>query len=57
MGLVCCKSCCFASDFNFIVKVFFEHGNIENLIVDRLSAVDDELNGGFLCLYLFDEEY
>jgi hypothetical protein len=34
------------------VEVLFEQGNIEDLIVDGLRAVNHEFDGGFLCLDL-----
>jgi hypothetical protein len=42
-----------ASDLDAIVQVLLEKGHIEDLIVDGLCAVDDELDGGFLCLDLW----
>ena len=42
-----------AIDLDAIVQVLLEKGDIEDLIVDGLCAVDDELDGGFLCLDLW----
>ncbi len=33
-----------SSNLDLVVKVLLEHSNVEDLIVDGLSAVDDELN-------------
>lgn len=41
-----------ASDLDAIVQVLLEKGHVEDLIVDGLCAVDDELDGRFLCLDL-----
>ena len=38
------KSRSLSSNLDLVVKVLLEHGNIENLIIDGLSAVDDELD-------------
>lgn len=40
------------SDLDAIVQVLFKGSNIENLIIDRLCAVDDKLNSRFLSLNL-----
>jgi hypothetical protein len=42
-----------ASDLDAIVQVLLEKGHIEDFIVDGLCAVDDELDGRFLCLNLW----
>lgn len=42
-----------SSDLDAIVQVLLEKGHIEDFIVDGLCAVDDELDGRFLCLDLW----
>jgi hypothetical protein len=41
-----------SSDLDMIVKVLLEESNIQDLIVDRLSAVEDKLNNILLSLNL-----
>ena len=53
-NIVGSKSRGLSSDLDLVVKVLLEHGDIEDLIVDRLSAVDDELDN-FLCFNLKKE--
>jgi hypothetical protein len=42
-----------AIDLDAIVQVLLEKGHIEDFIVDGLCAVDNELDGRFLCLDLW----
>jgi hypothetical protein len=47
------ESSSLAIDLDAIVQVLLEKGHIEDFIVNGLCAVDDELDGGFLCLDLW----
>ena len=40
------------SDLDTLVEVLLERSNVKNLIVNRCSAVNDELDGALLCLSL-----
>ena len=40
------------SNLDTLVEVLLERSNVKNLIVDRCSAVNDELDGALLCLSL-----
>lgn len=51
-NIVGSKSSGLSIDLDSVVKVLLEHGNVEDLIVDRLRAVDDEFGDGFLSLDL-----
>ena len=48
-NIVGSKIVCLAIDLDTVLKVLFERSNIQNLIIYRCCAVNDELDSILLC--------
>jgi len=51
------QSTSFVSNLDFIVKIFFKLSDIKDFVVDRLCAIDDEFDSGFLCFDLIHSDF